>query len=150
MYHFVRTENGNATKVSGTEGLAELNRAQMSGKRDVAEMVSGRRSHAIKYKDGRVVTLTLVGGDIHDSEDKRVDGASAKDESDPAVWAVASHKTLLHRFTEASESGRAVCNRRFRPWKYANGHNFKSRADHAAGEHAGLYTFCPRCEAKFK
>ncbi|WP_328721758.1 hypothetical protein OHT52_21205 [Streptomyces sp. NBC_00247] len=67
---------------------------------------------------------------------------------DSAPWSVASHGTLLHKFTEASASGRAVCNRSFRPWLYGNGYDFRTKAEHQASTYADLYTYCTRCDAK--
>ncbi|MGW8326460.1 hypothetical protein ACWGLE_00990 [Streptomyces sp. NPDC055897] len=74
--------------------------------------------------------------------------AQEPDAEDSAPWTVASHRTLLHKFTEATEDGRAVCNKSYRPWRYGNGYDFKTKAERAASEYADLYTFCPRCDAK--
>ncbi|MGW1268142.1 hypothetical protein [Streptomyces sp. NPDC002491] len=58
---YERTENGVAAIVSRREGMDEINRAQMGGKRAVREMASiTRTDFAIEYKDGRVVRLVLV------------------------------------------------------------------------------------------
>ena len=68
--------------------------------------------------------------------------------ADDAPWSPASHRTLLHKFTEATKDGRAVCNKSFRPWRYGNGYDFKTKAEREASKYAHLYTFCPRCAAK--
>ncbi|MFF3140847.1 hypothetical protein ACFVRU_03685 [Streptomyces sp. NPDC057927] len=58
---YERTENGSTTRVSKSEGLAEINHAMMAGKRDVRTMSSiTRTDFAIEYKDGRKVRLVLV------------------------------------------------------------------------------------------
>lgn len=132
---YERTEDGTVTYVSIREAMAEVNHAMMDGKRDVHEMSSGRDRHSIDYKDGRSVRLVLV-------------DAPAETGGLPDAWTVASHRMLLHRFTAADESGRAVCNRRFRPWRYGNGYAFRTKAEQMAHEYADLYTFCPKCEAK--
>lgn len=145
MTYFIRTEDGTATNVTKADGLAEANRCMMDGKREVAEMTAVTDFYDIRYKDGRKVTLSRQVGDMPEP---------VKDEQDapagelPDAWTVASHRMLLHRFTAADESGRAVCNRRFRPWRYGNGYAFRTKAEQVAHEYAHLYTFCPRCEAK--
>ncbi|MER6485680.1 hypothetical protein ABT264_19255 [Streptomyces virginiae] len=67
---------------------------------------------------------------------------------DSAPWSTASHRMLLHKFTEATKDGRAVCNKSYRPWRYGNGYSFETKAKRQASEYAHLYTFCPRCDAK--
>ncbi|MGW2950723.1 hypothetical protein [Streptomyces eurythermus] len=58
---YERTENGVTNIVERREGLAEINRAMMEGKRDVRTMWSiSRTDYAIEYKDGRSVRLFLV------------------------------------------------------------------------------------------
>lgn len=58
---YERNENGVTTFVSIREGLAEINHAQMAGKRDVRTMSSiTRTDFAIEYKDGRSVRLVRV------------------------------------------------------------------------------------------
>ncbi|BDM70550.1 hypothetical protein HEK616_40370 [Streptomyces nigrescens] len=60
---YERTENGFTTVITVREGLAEINHAQMAGKRDVRTMSSiTRTDFAIEYKDGRSVRLVQVGG----------------------------------------------------------------------------------------
>lgn len=141
MKVYQRTENGTAQIVSREDGLSEINHAMMGGRRFVREMSSiSRTDYAIDYKDGRSVRLVLI-----DQPEEAQEGAESKDD---APWTVASHRMLLHKFTEASEAGRAVCNKSFRPWRYGNGYVFQTRAERLAGPYAGLYTFCPRCEAK--
>lgn len=133
---YERTENGTVTHVSIREGLDEINHAMMAGKRDVRTMSSiSRTDYAIEYKDGRSVRLV------------RVDAPAETDER-PDAWTVASHRTLLHNFTQADENGRALCNKSFRPHRYGNGYDFKTKAEQQSSEYAHLYTFCPRCEAK--
>ncbi|MFF6928307.1 hypothetical protein [Streptomyces californicus] len=137
MKVYERTENGTATQVSVKEGLAEINDAMMAGKRGVRTMSSiSRTDYAIEYKDGRSVRLV------------QVDAPEESADEDSSPWAVASHRMLLHKFTEATENGRAVCNRSFRPWRYGNGYDFKTRTEREASQYADLYTFCPRCDAK--
>lgn len=137
---YERTENGTVTHVSIREGLNEINHAMMDGKREVREMSSiTRTDFAIEYKDGRKVRLV------------RVDAPSeqpAETDERPDAWTVASHKMLLHRFTQADKDGRALCNKSYRPWRYGNGYNFKTKAEQQSSEYAHMYTFCPRCEAK--
>lgn len=58
---YERTENGTVTHISIREGLAEINHAQMDGKREVRTMSSiTRTDYAIEYKDGRTVRLVRV------------------------------------------------------------------------------------------
>lgn len=76
------------------------------------------------------------------------DAVSMPAGEEPGAWTVASHRMLIHRFTEATEDGRAVCNKGYRPWRYGNGYSFKTRAEVEASEYRDLYTVCPRCEAK--
>ena len=112
----------------------------MDGRRAVREMASiTRTDFAIEYKDGRKVRLELV--------DEPAEEPAETDER-PDAWTVASHRTLLHRFTQADEDGRALCNKSFRPWRYGNGYDFKTKAECQSSEYAHLYTFCPRCETK--
>ena len=137
MQVYERTENGILTMVDQKAGLDEINAAMMGvGRKAVRSMSSiTRTDYAIEYKDGRSVRLALV-----DVPEAGVENSS--------LWTVASHRTLLHRFTEATKDGRAVCNKSFRPYRYGNGYDFKTRADHEASKYAYLYTFCPRCESK--
>lgn len=132
---YERTEDGTVTHVSIREAMAEVNHAMMSGKRDVQEMSSGRSQHRIDYRDGRSVRLVLV-------------DTPAEQPAETDAWTVAGHKTLLHRFTQADEDGRALCNKSFRPHRYGNGYSFKTKAEHQSSKYAHLYQFCPRCEAK--
>ncbi|WP_030695099.1 hypothetical protein [Streptomyces albidoflavus] len=61
MYEFIRTENGTTTRVSGADGLAEVNDAMMGpGQRKVRTMSSAGAHHSIEYKDGRTVKLVRV------------------------------------------------------------------------------------------
>ncbi len=55
--HYRRTENGQTTVVTVRDAMAEISHAQMDGKRQVAEMSSGRTRHEITYTDGRHVVL---------------------------------------------------------------------------------------------
>ncbi|MFH9403286.1 hypothetical protein ACH4JS_26575 [Streptomyces sp. NPDC017638] len=58
---YERTENGTVTHVSIREGLAEINKAMMEGKREVRTMSSlTRTDFAIEYRDGRSVRLVQV------------------------------------------------------------------------------------------
>jgi hypothetical protein len=138
---YERTENGTTTThVSIREGLAEINHAMMAGKQDVREMSSiNRTDYEIEYKDGRKVRLVRVDAPTE---------PSAETDERPDAWTVASHRTLLHRFTQADKDGRALCNKSFRPYRYGNGYDFKTKAEQQADKYAHLYTFCPRCEAK--
>jgi len=133
---YERTENGTTTHVSIKDAMAEVNEAMMGPRRNIREMSSGRTGHWITYRDGRKVTLILV------------DAPESEDEPAPDAWTVASHKMLLHRFTAADETGRAVCNKSYRPWRYGNGYTFRTKAEQQAHEYADLYRFCPKCEAK--
>ncbi|WP_406226375.1 hypothetical protein OH723_24150 [Streptomyces albidoflavus] len=143
MYEFIRTENGmTTTRVSGADGLAEVNNAMMGpGRRKVRSMSSSDTHHNIEYKDGRLVKLVRV-----------LVETPAADSNDPAEWhGTASHFNHLHRFTV---DNRARCNRRIqankRPPVGGQGEwdVFKStKAEILASEHADLYIFCPRCEA---
>lgn len=147
---YVRTEDGTSETVTVRVALKEVNYAMMEGRRYVREMSSQHGLHAIEYKDGRSVRLELVDAD-RTPEALRVMAAQMAlyadllSPQDTAPWSVASHRNLLHRFTEASADGRAVCNKSFRPHRYGNGFNFKTRAEHEADRYAHLYTFCPRC-----
>lgn len=139
MTYFIRTENGTAANVTKDAALAEANRCMMDGKREVAEMTATSGYYMIWYKDGRKVTLSRQRGDMPEPVETN---------ELPDAWTVASHRMLLHRFTAADETGRAVCNRRFRPWRYGNGYAFRTKAEQLAHEYADLYAFCPRCEAR--
>lgn len=57
---YQRTEDDSQTTVTVKEAMAEVNHAQMDGKREVREMSSGRGQHSIQYKDGRQVRLIEV------------------------------------------------------------------------------------------
>jgi hypothetical protein len=104
---YERTENGTTTHVSIREGLAEINHAMMAGKREVETMSSVTSTdYAIEYKDGRTVTLTRV--------DAPVEQPAATDER-PDAWTVASHRMLLHRFTQADKDGRAFVQQELPP-----------------------------------
>lgn len=137
MKVYDRTENGTTVQVSVKEGLAELNHAMMGGRREVRTMSQiNRTDYAVEYKDGRSVRLV------------QVDAPEPAEAATEEHWTVASHRILLHRFTEPSADGRAVCNKSFRPWRYGNGYVFKTRAEYASSKYVDLYTFCPRCLAK--
>jgi hypothetical protein len=61
MKVYERTENGVTAQISKSEGMAEINHAQMAGQRDVRTMSSiSWTDFAIEYKDGRSVRLILV------------------------------------------------------------------------------------------
>lgn len=61
MKQYTRTEDGTTTNVSIREGLDEINRAQMAGRREVRTMSSiSRTDFAIEYKDGRKVRLVVT------------------------------------------------------------------------------------------
>jgi hypothetical protein len=136
-----RIENGAEDFITVKEALALVNDLMMnqwdiSRPSKVREMSSQQGRHLIKYRNGTTVLLV------------EIDAADMPAEEEPGTWSVASHRMLLHRFTEATENGRAVCNKSFRPWRYGNGFDFKTRTEHEASEYADLYTFCPRCERK--
>ncbi|MFF8656789.1 hypothetical protein [Streptomyces huasconensis] len=60
---YKRTENGTTTYISIRQGLDEINRAQMTGERDVRTMSSiTRTDYDIEYKDGRTVRLIQIDG----------------------------------------------------------------------------------------
>lgn len=142
MKVYERTENGTAAHVSRKDGLDEINHAQMDGRREVRTMSSiSRTDYAIEYKDGRKVRLVLVDAPEQAPEDQPKETALD-------AWSVASPGTLLHLFTAADKTGRARCNKSYRPWRYGNGYSFRTKAEHRASEYAHLYKFCPRCEAK--
>ncbi|MGW7708273.1 hypothetical protein [Streptomyces sp. NPDC054771] len=72
------------------------------------------------------------------------------EEADVKEWSgTYSRFNHLHRF---GANGRARCNSRIRPRVWAGptpqGVILHTRADIEAREHADLYTFCPKCEAK--
>lgn len=137
---YERTENGVTSIVSKREGLDEINHAQMAGKRAVRTMSSiTRTDFAIEYKDNRKVRLVLI--------DAPAELPAETDTAEP-TWSVASHRMLLHRFTQDDQGGRALCNKGFRPYRHANGYDFESRAARDADQYGYLYTYCPRCEAK--
>lgn len=158
---YVRTEDGQEETVTVRVALKEVNYAMMEGRRYVREMSSQHGLHVIEYKDGRSVRLELVDdpqivmepktdcdrthADIRVMAAQMALYADLLTPQDTAPWSTASHRMLLHRFTEASKDGRAVCNKGFRPHQYGNGFNFKTRAEHEADRYAHLYTFCPRC-----
>lgn len=127
--------------ISIREGLAIVNSAMMGDdRRKVSRMSSSKGNHSITYRSGRTVRLTEV---TAPEPVKPANGAHRI----PDAWTVASAKTLLHRFTSADENGRAVCNKRFRPRRYADGYAFRTKAEQRASEYAFMYTFCPRCES---
>ncbi|MFJ8163832.1 hypothetical protein ACIRBY_23295 [Streptomyces sp. NPDC096136] len=111
-------------------------------------LVTGSVAH-IHTAPGYVAVLDDRYRDVSNYPTRFVSAVETEEEpEDNAPWTVASHRMLLHKFTEASENGRAVCNKRFRPWCYGDGFSFKTRAQREASEYAHLYTFCPRCESK--
>lgn len=125
--------------VSVREGLDEINHAMMGGRRNVKAMSSvNRNDYVINYRDGRTVRLTQV----EQPEPVEVEATETE------AWSTAGAKMLLHRFTSADADGRAVCNKRFRPWRYGNGYSFRTLAEWMGREHADLYTVCPRCSSK--
>lgn len=148
---YERTENGTVTTVERAVGLAEINAAMMGDTKKTVRTMSSinRTDYAIDYKDGRSVRLVLVDAPASEGFTNFVSAVEAEEQPDDgAPWTVASHRTLLHKFTEASENGRAVCNKSYRPWRYADGYAFRTRSEHAVSQYANLYTYCPRCEAK--
>ncbi|AVO22306.1 hypothetical protein PBI_NESBITT_49 [Streptomyces phage Nesbitt] len=143
MTYFIRTENGVAANVTKEVALAEANDAMMSkGRGSVAQMTAVTDFYDIRYKGGRKVTLSRQTGDMPELEP-----TEEPTDVEPK-WSVASHRMLLHRFTQDGQDGRALCNKSFRPYKYANGYNFETRTARDAGEYGDLYTYCPRCAAK--
>lgn len=136
-----RVENGAEDFITVKEALDIVNAAQMGGyslelPNRVREMTSQRGRHLIEYKNGTTVLLI------------EIDAADMPTEDEPGTWTVASHRMLFHKFTEATENGRAVCNKGFQPWRYGNGYDFDTRTAHEASQYADMYTFCPRCEKK--
>lgn len=137
MTHYTRTENGSATDVDSATARQEINHAMMSGRKSVRTMSSiTRTDFRIEYKDGRVVTLV------------RQDGDRPAPQNTEPTWSTASHRMLLHRFTEDTGDGRALCNKGFRPYRYGNGYSFETRTQIDTHRYAHLYTYCPRCLAK--
>lgn len=132
-----RVENGAVDFLTVKEALAIVNHAMMGGQSEVREMSSQHGRHMIEYKSGTTVSLVEM-------------DAPAEPEAteDTAPWTVASRRFLLHKFTEAGKNGRAVCNKSFRPRSYADGYDFRTRAEHEASRYAHLYTFCRPCEKK--
>lgn len=136
-----RIENGATDHLTVRDALAIVNDAMMGRlslelPNPVREMTSQRGRHLIEYKNGTTVLL------------EEIDSADMPAEETAENWSTASHRMLFHKFTEATENGRAVCNKSFRPWRYGNGFDFKTRAEHEASQYVDLYTFCPRCEQK--
>ncbi|MGV9546792.1 hypothetical protein [Streptomyces ardesiacus] len=84
---------------------------------------------------------------VETGEGAEEEPAEAAPDAEPK-WSVASHRMLLHRFTEDSQDGRALCNKSFRPHRYANGYDFQTRTARSSDEYGHLYTYCPRCDAK--
>lgn len=169
MKVYQRTENGVTATVSQATGMDEITSAMMGVGREQIQWMSSinRTDYAMKYRDGRDVRLVLteVTGDVLLTPPNEVEATLLRAErqaerrtqepveepaaeTDDAPWTVAGHRMLLHKFTEASADGRAVCNKGFRPYRYGNGYVFKTRAEHTASEYSDLYTFCPRCEKK--
>lgn len=142
---FKRTENGVTQWMSIREGLKEINHAMMEGKSEVREMFAGSRGARITYKDGRRVMFMKLDAPVETPAPQQTEPPA---DERPDAWSVASHKMLLHRFTQADKDGRALCNKSYRPWRYGNGYSFAAKAEYQAREHAHLYTFCPRCESK--
>jgi hypothetical protein len=137
VYKRICPETGAVEFVSQREGLDEINNAMMAGKRHVHTMSSiSRTDYDIEYKDGRHVRLVLV------------DAPETETDERPDAWTMAGPGTLLHRFTQADEDGRALCNKSFRPYRFGNGYAFKTKSEQQADEYAHLHRFCPRCEAK--
>lgn len=61
MKAYIRIEDGITETVSYEAGKAEINHAQMTGRRQVRTMSSiSRTDYAIEYKDGRSVTIKLT------------------------------------------------------------------------------------------
>jgi hypothetical protein len=146
---FERIENGVTTHVSVKEGLAEVNDAMMgrvSRERSVRRMSSGRTQHHIEYADGRDVRMTLV------------DAPEPTDTEAPREWrGTHSNFSNLHRFVlvgtdpKYGDQYRARCNKGIRPahcMPKDKPSEYRTRGEVLASEHADLYTFCPRCEAK--
>lgn len=141
---FERTENGTTTIVTIAEGLTEINFAMMGGKRNVREMSHGSTNTRIDYKDGRTVTY------------ERIDAPEAATETEELADWTGTHSSFnkLHRFEFIGtdpvygDQYRARCNKRIHPNRYPKGYNFETKSQVLAREHADLYTFCPRCEAK--
>ena len=138
-----RDTNGVVDFITVKEALAivndlMMNRWDLTRPTKVESLSSAFGCHVIEYKAGGRVTLVEI-----DAADMPVEA-----EKEPATWTVASYKMLHHRFTEASGNGRAVCNKSYRPWRYGNGYDFRTRAEMEASEFRHLYTICPRCERK--
>lgn len=129
------------------EALDIANDAMMAGRSQVRRMASGQGRHAILFKNGVAVDLVEI-----DAADMPADTPAEEPEEH---WSTVSHATILHRtllhlFTAPDKSGRAVCNKSYRPWLYGNGYSFKTRSEHEESKYADMYTFCPRCERKQK
>jgi hypothetical protein len=111
-------------------------------------LVTGTVAH-IHTAPGYVAVRDDRYRDVSNYPTNFVSAVETEEESENgALWSPASHRMLMHKFTEASEDGRAVCNKSFRPWRYGNGYDFKTKAERQASKYAHLYTFCPRCDAK--
>lgn len=131
-----RDTNGVVDFITVKEALAVVNDLMMNGRTEVESMSSSRGHHTVRFQGGGVVEMVEI-----DAAD--MPAPDARDN-----WTVASHRTLLHNFTEPTGDGRALCNKGYRPWRYGNGYSFQTRAQLEASEYADLYRFCPKCTKK--
>lgn len=99
MTHFIRTEDGTATNVTKADGLAEVNRCMMDGKREVAEMTAVSGYYMIWYKDGRKVTLSRQDGDMP----KPAEEPTAEPIEDQGVRVVSFNGGKVHTLMPDSE-----------------------------------------------
>lgn len=138
-----REDDGATDYITVWEALRIMNGLMMARKlpAGVKAVSSSRGRHVLELADGGRVLLTEV-----DASEMPAEAPEAPEEH----WSTAGYRPLLHLFTAPDASGRAVCNKSYRPWLYGNGYSFRTRAEVAASKHADMYTFCPRCERKQK
>lgn len=149
-----REDDGATDYITVWEALRIMNGLMLARKlpAGVKAVSSSRGRHVIELADGGRVLLTEVDASEMPAETPETPETP---EAPEGHWSTVSHATILHRtllhlFTAPDKSGRAVCNKSYRPWLYGNGYSFKTRAEHEESKYADMYTFCPRCERKQK
>lgn len=141
-------ETGTVEIISVKAGLDEINHAMMGGRKNVARMSSiSRTDYHIVYRNGDVVELRQI-EQVEQPEQAKPAGTGPDNWTVTSHRAVAGHKALVHNFTQADADGRAICNKGFRPHRYGNGYDFKTKAEQQSDKYADLYRICPRCDAK--
>ncbi|MEU9783618.1 hypothetical protein AB0H92_22085 [Streptomyces phaeochromogenes] len=97
-FHMRTVNGGTPERISSSEAVAEMNYAQMEGKRHVREMSAARSSARIVYKDPERGTVLLRPATPEESAPQAAEGPTTTDEQKAANILGAGEKWIRHHF----------------------------------------------------